>query len=198
MSKILLLVLLHLLPIGCSQKTPELIEPLPPDTLITYEIAPGLLGLDIYREYKVFVFADGLVVFDGIDSVSKIGASRFYISTDKVKELVKAFQESDFFKLRTRYEIGDDDCRNPLIHGMQATFSIQLEGKMKTVTHYSGCPNSGGQEAQTLWAISRKIEETTGIEKWVGRFIETKRNEVYGRLIERQRERDLQKMPQYK
>lgn len=185
MRKFLAIVLSVFCLTACAEKELELIAPIPPDTVITLEVAPSILGCDICREYKIFVFADGLVIFDAIDLAEKLEVSRFHIESEKVRELVNEFQESGFFKLRSAYVIGDDDCINPVIHGWQVIFSIQLEGKIKTVGHYSGCPNiEGRQELKLLWNLREKIEEVTGIDKRVSPFIKSMRSETRVKLKE--------------
>ncbi len=180
-KKFLLLVLFFLT--GCSTQELELIEPIPPDAVITLEVSPANLGCELCREYKVFVFADGLVIFEGIDFVEKTEVIRFKISPEKVRELLSTFQESGFFKLQNAYAIGDPDCINPLMHGSQVIISIQREGTVKTVGHYSGCPNlEGRQEAKILWNLREQIEVITGIEKWIGPYVQFNRNETRSRL----------------
>ncbi len=185
MKKLLTFFFSLLLLTACTEKELELIAPIPQDTVITLSVAPSILGCGICREYKVFVFADGLVLFEGVDYVEKIGVSRFNISPEKVRVLVNAFQESGFFKLRNAYVIGDEDCINPVMHGAEVILSIQLEGKVKTVGHYSGCPNiQGRQEPQILWKLREQIEEATGIAKRVAPYIDSKRNEFRVKLKE--------------
>lgn len=165
---------------ACAQKELAVVDPIPQDTIITVEVNPlTYTGCDICRRYKVFIFADGTVIFDGVDLVGKLGVVRFQIATGKVKELIGDFERAKFLKMNDTYDIGDNDCLNPVNHGWQVLTSIQMEGKTKTIRHYSPCPNTLGlQDGKILNALREKIEETAEISKWVGRFADGEINEI--------------------
>lgn len=180
---VILLASIFLSLIACSDVTPELIEPIPEDTVITVESNPltytGELSCDPCRRFKVMLFADGTVIYDGVDSVGKIGVARLKITVDKVRLIIEEFEKTKFSKLRDTYDIGDQDCLNPVNHGSRIITSIQSNGKTKTIRHYTGCPNyEGSQERVMINELEFKIVEITGIEKWAGKFADVKVNKT--------------------
>ena len=170
--------------LACRDVTPELIEPIPHDTIITVETNPwttaASYGCDPCGRYKVMIFADGTVIYDGVDSVGKLGVARLKITTDDVRAILAEFEKIKFFKLRDTYDIGDNDCRNPVGHGWRMITSIQIDGKSKTIRHYTHCPNfEGDQEGTAINRLELKIEKITGVEKWVDpRLIDLKINKT--------------------
>jgi hypothetical protein len=167
--------------IACSDVTPDLIEPIPEDTVITLEVNPATGIADKHGcyhcvRYKIIIFEDGTVIYDGIDSVGKLGIERLKISSDNLREIIEEFESVQFFKLEQTYDVDGNDCSNP-IESTRVIISIQSGGRMKTIRYYYPCLPKG-DEIFRLSRLQEKIEDIAGIEKWVGRFAEKKINPI--------------------
>ena len=80
--------------------------------------------------YKLIIYGDGRVVYEGIRFVRIEGTRTTTISEDKIKQLIAEFQKIDYFSLKDSYEE-----RNAT--DMPSAFtSLTVDGKTKTVRHY--------------------------------------------------------------
>jgi len=72
-----------------------------------------------------------------------------------VRELVKAFYETDYFSLKNEYSAQVTDLPT-------TTTSITVDGRFKQVINYYGAP-------EQLMELENKIDDISSSEKWVGR-----------------------------
>jgi hypothetical protein len=111
-------------------------------------------------EYKLTIYANGTVVFDGIRHVKVAGQVTTTVPHERIQDLVKAFDQANFFSFR------DYDCSwiAPCLSGQPTTIlSITVNGRTKTVKH-----NHGDMSApQTLVELERKILETVNSDQWL-------------------------------
>src|SRR5689334_7780175 len=61
--------------------------------------------------YKVSIYGDGLVIYEGKDFVKTKGDADGRITKDELQQLVREFEKLDYMKLRDRY--GDDNAGCP-------------------------------------------------------------------------------------
>ncbi|HQU85773.1 MAG TPA: DUF6438 domain-containing protein [Pyrinomonadaceae bacterium] len=117
--------------------------------------------------YKLSVKADGTVLFEGIDFTKVKGKTEGKISEEKLKQLVKAFQDADYFNLNGKYDY--ENC-NQMTDHPSATTSIQMDGKTKTIGHYHGCKDGSNSFKDELVKLSRledKIDEIVETKRWI-------------------------------
>lgn len=115
--------------------------------------------------YTVTIRADGSVVYQGGENAKTKGKIDSHISQEKVKELVAAFNEIDYFSLADRYDHGSKDCPNWGTDAPSAVTSFTLNQKKKTVRHYLGC--SGSPVVSKLAALEHKIDEAVNVKQWI-------------------------------
>lgn len=103
--------------------------------------------------YKLTIYGNGKVVYDGEKYVKVIGTQTAQISQDKVKEIVDEFYQADYFLLQDEYTEDITD--------MPATItSITIDGKTKEVLNRYGAPKK-------LADLENKIDEITNSKSWV-------------------------------
>lgn len=81
--------------------------------------------------YTVEVHGDGAVVYEGGSYAAFTGQHRGLVPRDNVIELVRQFEQADFYSLRVEYrgEVNDQATR---------VTSIEIDGRRKQVTDYAG------------------------------------------------------------
>ena len=104
--------------------------------------------------YSAEIHADGEVVYVGKSDVKEIGERRFKISPEKVQQLIKAFEQVDYFSLNDKYDADVSDLPT-------TTTSICLDGKKKKVVNYYGAPKK-------LAELEHKIDVIAGLQELLG------------------------------
>ena len=103
--------------------------------------------------YKVMVYGNGTVAYEGFDFVAMEGKQTAQISKEQVSELVSQFYKNGFFSLGNRYE-------SPYTDLPSTTTSIAIGGSEKSVYRY-------GFQPQNLIELEDRIDEIAGTAKWV-------------------------------
>lgn len=123
--------------------------------------------------YKLLVFADGTVVYEGNEHIPRKGK----ISQEKLKQLVSESERINYFTLANQY-VYFENCPESCINHPCAdtgislsgddslvTTSINSNGKSKTVVHYHGCKNVS--RLKDLTALENKIDEVVNTKQWI-------------------------------
>ena len=107
--------------------------------------------------YKLTIFGDGSVVYNGLEFVAVTGRHAANISKDTVKQLIAAFKNSEFFSLNNDYVefMGTED---PF-----AITSLTINGKKKRVRHYHGDYSAPRQ----LKILEDEIDKLVCSDRWV-------------------------------
>ena len=108
--------------------------------------------------YSAQISGDGTVVYNGIENVKVKGKKRFKIPKAKVQELVKAFENINYFSLKDKYETDENGMR--IADLPPVTTSISFKGKTKKVIHNYGAPKE-------LRELENKIDEAADLKKLV-------------------------------
>jgi len=116
-------------------------------------------------EYKVTIFADGRVLYEGVSSVKTKGQAWGRISRQKLEDLILEFQNIYYFNLNDSYTPGTKACPQSMTDMPAATTSLSWNGKSKTIVHYHGC--RGLQVLDLLTQLENKIDEAVNVNKWV-------------------------------
>ena len=113
-------------------------------------------------DYTISVLGDGTVVYKGFANMLLNGRHRGTVSQSNVEELVKLFEQVDYFSLRDEYVLPTDTDRQ--------TTSIVIDGHRKQVV------NAAGREVGMPLAVERledAIDRLTGSERWTKGNAET-------------------------
>lgn len=101
--------------------------------------------------YKLTIYGTGKAVYEGQKYVSTIGKKEYLISQEQVKQLVSEFDKARFFSLQNDYTGGPTDAPSTIT-------SINIDGRTKTVDHYSVSPNA----PKELSELENKIDSIVG------------------------------------
>jgi hypothetical protein len=117
--------------------------------------------------YKLTIFSDGLVRYEGIKFVKKIGNASGRISRAQLNELLQRFEEISYRNLPGDFTPGTPQCPQVLTDLPSAITSLTRDGKTKTVRHYHGC--HGLSTLERLTELEDKIDQAVNSKKWTGK-----------------------------
>ena len=115
--------------------------------------------------YKLTIFDDGTVMFDGKEFVKRPGSHTSRISKSDVESLIREFEKLDYYKLAEAYVDDPKLCPEQWTDMPSAITSLELQGNKKTVRHYYGC--SGSKILEQLTALENKIDEVANTNQWI-------------------------------
>jgi hypothetical protein len=114
--------------------------------------------------YKVTIYDDGKVVYEGQEFVKRKGRVEARISKAELEQLVREFDRLDYLKLDDQYGVGHK-CPEDWTDYPSAITSLTRNGKQKTVNHYLGC--RGLPILDQLRALEDKIDEVVKTDRWI-------------------------------
>jgi len=150
--------------------TPAAQATVPKDTVITLERSQCF---GTCPSYKLTVYGDGRVVYEGRKFVKVEGTVNDTVTQEQLKQLVAEFERADYFSLRDSYSDARDGCPAYWTDNPSANTSLELGGKKKTIWHYYGCtekdsPGLGiGVYPKKLYELESKIDEIVNTARWV-------------------------------
>ncbi|MBP1730263.1 MAG: hypothetical protein H6Q55_692 [Deltaproteobacteria bacterium] len=127
---------------------------------------PSLLMISLERTpcfgrcpvYKVSVYGDGTVRYDGKEYVKVKGSQTRVISPQQVQRLLAELQQASYFSFKDDYDtITFTDA--PL-----AITAVTVDGRSKRVRHYLGDATA----PKELTILEERIDEVSGSQEWVG------------------------------
>lgn len=102
--------------------------------------------------YKMQIFANGLVKFNGLSNHRMIGNYVSHIKKDDLTVLINEFRDAQFFNFKDEYTSNDSDL--PTIY-----LSFRDQGQEKTVKDYYKAPSQ-------LKDLEKKVEQLVTTLKW--------------------------------
>ena len=135
--------------------------------------APGDFSVTLHRTvcfgpcpvYTASVDASGLVEYDGTRCVAVYGHQESRLSQERLRALMAAFREIDFFDLQDVYRSDEIACAPGLFDGTVIVTTLRVNGMEKTVRHWHGC-NAEDVTAR-LDAFERRVDDLLGTAQWV-------------------------------
>jgi hypothetical protein len=133
-----------------------------PDTLISLQRGACEARCAVYR---LVIFADGTVIYDGQYFVRRAGLVRSGVSPEALAKLLKELESGGFFEMETNYGYGGTDhCDKIDGDGPGAILSVSSGGRSKTVLHNHRCV---GAAADRLTGLEDKVDRAVGATKWI-------------------------------
>lgn len=114
--------------------------------------------------YKLTIFSDGRVSYDGMKYVKKVGKASGRISRAKLDELVLEFNNIKYFNLPDSFQPGEKTCPQEATDMPSAITSFTWRGRSKTIWHYHGC--RGPSTLELLTKLENKIDEVVNVKQW--------------------------------
>ena len=115
--------------------------------------------------YKLSIFADGKVEFEGKEFVKRKGKARGQITKAALQSLVREFEKINYLKLDNEYVTEGPNCPESWTDNPSATTSLNWRGKKKTIRHYHGC--RGARVLEQLTALENKIDQVVNTKRWI-------------------------------
>lgn len=139
-----------------SGKTPA------PDTLITLQRGACESRCAVYR---LVIFADGTVIYDGRYFVRRQGLIQSGISPEALNRLIADLEAGGFFQLDNNYGYGNDKgCESIDSDAPMAILSVSNQGRSKTVLHHHRCV---GAASKRVTALEDLVDRAVGTAKWI-------------------------------
>ena len=137
-----------------NQRTLNQSQPASPQVALTLERTACFGFCPIY---KLTVYGNGKVVYEGKRFVKVTGTRTTTISQTAVRKLIADFQKLNYFKLQDSYTGGHTDAPS-------AITSLTIGKKQKIVNHYLASPNAPTQ----LTELENKIDAVVNSKQWIG------------------------------
>lgn len=115
--------------------------------------------------YKLTIFDDGEVLFDGKDFVKYPGTHTSQITKTQLEDLIRQFEKIDYFNLDENYTDDPKNCPEQWTDNPSAISSLNWKGKKNAVRHYYGC--RGSKVAEQLTDLEAKIDEVVNTNQWI-------------------------------
>jgi hypothetical protein len=171
LHSVLTIVFLLSFAAGTASARPNGLQADPPLPVRHHSPAPPVITLQrtvcygTCPEYKLTIFADGRVLYEGISYVKKEGKAWGRITRRQLEELILEFNKINYFSLADSYTPGTKVCPQSMTDMPAATTSLTRNGKSKTIVHYHGC--RGLSVMDQLTQLENKIDEAVNVNKWV-------------------------------
>ena len=111
--------------------------------------------------YSVAIHGNGLVEYLGEVRVDVPGPQTARIPRERVKDLLRSFEEIRFFDLKEKYFEACTDMPTAII-------SISVDGRSKEISnYYGGCEGAKTGPQVDLAKLAQKIDETAGTDRWI-------------------------------
>jgi hypothetical protein len=112
--------------------------------------------------YKLTVYGDGRVEYDGEDHVKVKGKKEALIELADIRRIVTEFDQASYFSMQ---QYTEEHCSCTLCTDMPTTITeIKIEGFSHRVEHYHGCTCA----PKPLWNLEQSIDRIAGTERWTG------------------------------
>ncbi len=129
---------------------------------VTLERTACLGGCPIYR---LEMDGSGLVRYEGIAFVERIGVDSARVSSDQVREVIGSAEALGYFALADSYRQGDATCAEYFPDSPSVIISITADSLHKRVTVDHGCMSFPPELPQ----LAELIDQVAGSARWLGR-----------------------------
>jgi len=124
--------------------------------------------------YRIVVFADGRVEYEGREFVKATGRAVRQLSRLDLEKLVDEINRANYFNLRDRYAREEDGCPTVWTDSPGAITSVRADGRLKTIRHYHGCQDDDRSASavssypRALTELEDQIDRIVKTEEWIG------------------------------
>jgi hypothetical protein len=115
--------------------------------------------------YKLAIFADGKVLYEGKEFVKRKGKAEGRITRAALEDLVGEFNRIDYLNLDDKYIFEGKNCPEWWTDSSSTITSLNWKGKQKTIDHYHGC--RGTNVLNQLTALEHKIDQVVNTRRWI-------------------------------
>jgi hypothetical protein len=114
--------------------------------------------------YKVILFADGTVIYDGQYKVRRQGLVLDHVDPEMLGKLIDTAKAINYFSLKSEYSYHETtDCDSLIPDGPIVNTSVTAGGQSKGIIHHHRC--AGAIPAQ-LTAFENAIDKLANTARW--------------------------------
>jgi hypothetical protein len=135
---------------------------IPDDTVITMQ--RGNCEVMECPIYRILIFANGDVIWQGRGRVAKLGVVLSRIERDQIRALIQDFESIDYFHLENIYGFRGSGCRSSAPYMPVVRTSLSMGGLSKTLSHHDGCV---GEVSEKLIALENSIDKAVNTARWI-------------------------------
>ena len=114
--------------------------------------------------YRLLIFANGDVIWQGRGRVARIGMARSRIEPDRLRALIRDFESIEYFNLENVYGFHGSGCRSWKPFMPMVITSFSMGGVSKTLSHHAGCV---GEIPEKLSALEDRIDRAANTARWI-------------------------------
>jgi len=130
---------------------------IPLDTFIVLQSGNCEMGCPVYR---IVIFADGDVLFQGRFRVQKTGPALTHIAPDHLQQILDKFKQTDYTHIEDIYGLHGTGCTKTLHDEPIVILSLSTGGFSKTLTHHRGCDSDVSKKLSLLEDSIVKLSDT--------------------------------------
>lgn len=139
-------------------------RPIPPDTVISLQRERGNCDVGDCPVYRVLIFADGDVIWQGRSRVARPGLLLSHVEPDRIRALMQDFESIDFFRLENIYGFRGSGCRSSQPDRSTVFISLTTGGRSKVLWHHDGCV---GEVSAKLTTLENSIDRAVNAVRWI-------------------------------
>ncbi len=133
-----------------------------PDTLIVLQRGACEQRCAVYR---LTIFADGTVVYEGRYFVRTPGLKRSLVSATALAGLLRDLVSGGFFEMAGDYGYASRaNCQSFSPGEPSAILTVSTGGRSRTVLHNHGC---AGKASARLTELEDKVDRAVGVARWI-------------------------------
>jgi len=112
--------------------------------------------------YKLAIFGDGRVEYEGLKHVKDIGARQGRLEAADVRRLLAEFDKANYFTIE---QFTEEHCTCTLCTDMPTTITeLKAGGATHRVQHYYACTCA----PKPLFSLEQSIDEIARVARWTG------------------------------
>jgi hypothetical protein len=114
--------------------------------------------------YRLVIFANGDVIWQGRGRVAKVGVLQSRMELDRLQALIKDFQSIEYFNLENIYGFHSSGCTSWKPYMPMVITSFSMGGLSKTLSHHAGCV---GEVSDKLSTLEDSIDRAANTARWI-------------------------------
>jgi len=155
-------VLVSLLSVAIARAAQPRPDAVPADTIITLQRGGCEKRCAVY---KIMLFADGTLIYDGQYYVRKDGVVSTKVDVTAIKTLVDEFRTAGYFTMQSQYGYDNTTgCQSVRSDAPVAISSISTGGVAKSVIHHRRCVEPA---LDRLTQLEDKIDKVANSGRWI-------------------------------
>lgn len=121
--------------------------------------------------YRVILFSNGDVVWQGRGRVAKLGVALGHINGDAIREIIHQIQDIDLFEIDNSYGFRGVGCTSMSPDMPMVIITVSMNGSSKILSHHDGC---NGEVSEKLSRLETAIDAAAETSRWISGALGTR------------------------